>query len=111
MKTMEERSQFGGLANAPADSCYHEPCDGIENVDYSSMVQSGQFAGAVLEVLVNEKDIDQFLMNVPPPPSMAQDFAMETERSVCHASHVERELVCMPQRKESGKKRSPRMKM
>eukprot|EP01062_Namystynia_karyoxenos_P069379 TRINITY_DN64891_c0_g1_i1.p1 TRINITY_DN64891_c0_g1~~TRINITY_DN64891_c0_g1_i1.p1 ORF type:complete len:523 (+),score=156.85 TRINITY_DN64891_c0_g1_i1:77-1645(+) len=32
VKSAEERSEHGGLANSPLDPCYHAPCDTVENV-------------------------------------------------------------------------------
>jgi Zn-dependent M28 family amino/carboxypeptidase len=34
IKTMKERSKYGGLANAAYDPCYHQKCDSIENVNF-----------------------------------------------------------------------------
>ena len=32
-KTEKQRRIFGGLANAAYDTCYHQPCDDVENVN------------------------------------------------------------------------------
>ncbi|KAI1315505.1 Leucyl aminopeptidase yscIV [Mortierella claussenii] len=36
-KTMEQRINFGGFANAPLDPCYHQSCDTLENVNKDAL--------------------------------------------------------------------------
>ncbi len=44
LKTLEEATQWGGTANQPFDSCYHEPCDDLSNLNLQAL---GLNAGAV----------------------------------------------------------------
>jgi Zn-dependent M28 family amino/carboxypeptidase len=32
IKTSEQQQRFGGISNAPFDTCYHQPCDNFDNV-------------------------------------------------------------------------------
>ncbi|KAF8937428.1 hypothetical protein EDD21DRAFT_374883 [Dissophora ornata] len=43
-KTMEQRTLFGGFANAPLDPCYHQSCDTIENVSKEALRLMSQAA-------------------------------------------------------------------
>lgn len=39
-KTKQEAEMFGGLAGAPYDFCYHQSCDGINNLNVDAWVIS-----------------------------------------------------------------------
>lgn len=43
LKTEEQRKVFGGLANAELDPCYHQRCDGIENISPGCIEVNGSF--------------------------------------------------------------------
>ncbi|KNC49427.1 lipoprotein aminopeptidase lpqL [Thecamonas trahens ATCC 50062] len=47
LKTMEQRTIFGGFADAPYDPCYHSPCDTLENIAYDALVQNARVAARV----------------------------------------------------------------
>ncbi|EPS41772.1 hypothetical protein H072_4281 [Dactylellina haptotyla CBS 200.50] len=38
IKTEEEATLFGGKAGQPYDSCYHQACDDIKNLDYGAFI-------------------------------------------------------------------------
>jgi aminopeptidase S len=46
-KTRGEAALFGGTAGKPTDPCYHQPCDGLDNVDLEVASQLAQGLGAV----------------------------------------------------------------
>jgi len=70
---------------------------------------SAQRAGAVVELLSEQEDLDSFLASIP-VPEISERNVMETQRSVCMASLVdEKEVVCQPKRRRGGK-RAPRMR-
>eukprot|EP01059_Diplonema_ambulator_P017791 TRINITY_DN29882_c0_g1_i1.p1 TRINITY_DN29882_c0_g1~~TRINITY_DN29882_c0_g1_i1.p1 ORF type:complete len:528 (+),score=201.16 TRINITY_DN29882_c0_g1_i1:44-1627(+) len=52
VKTESQRSQHGGLANAPLDPCYHAPCDTVANIDQTCLTQCGTSLNIVLQQLV-----------------------------------------------------------
>jgi len=51
LKTMNERSYFGGLANCAYDPCYHHQCDTFENINFDAMMVFSRAAAAVVEIL------------------------------------------------------------
>ena len=54
VKTEELRAKFGGIANAQCDTCYHQACDTVDNVNVPVMTQMGQAAAHVLSTLASE---------------------------------------------------------
>jgi Zn-dependent M28 family amino/carboxypeptidase len=105
MKSMAERSSFGGWANAMADSCYHKSCDTLGNLDLDILQQNGRLAASVLTNLVNQPDLSGFLRQPPAEFANVERHARlrvpEEDRQVCMSSHVAEELVC---RKSTAKK-------
>lgn len=43
-KSMRQRTLFGGFANAPLDTCYHQSCDTLENVNQHALGLMAQAA-------------------------------------------------------------------
>ena len=39
---------FGGIANAPLDTCYHTPCDTLANVDHQALEEMTKTTAATL---------------------------------------------------------------
>ena len=37
LKTEAEAGEFGGMAGEPYDPCYHQACDGLDNVDLTAL--------------------------------------------------------------------------
>jgi len=61
VKTAEDRSLFGGLANAPLDPCYHQACDTIDNINQECLQYISQTAATVVEKLASTKNLTAFL--------------------------------------------------
>lgn len=61
IKSPEERKEFGGLANAPYDPCYHLSCDTTENINMDALEMNGQAAAEVLQWLADKKDVRKWL--------------------------------------------------
>ncbi|KAJ3191936.1 hypothetical protein HK101_007257 [Irineochytrium annulatum] len=55
--TPEQRSLYGALANAAADPCYHQSCDGIENIDEGLLKIMSKMAAGALELWGVEADL------------------------------------------------------
>mmetsp|Transcript_6727 Transcript_6727/g.19022 ORF Transcript_6727/g.19022 Transcript_6727/m.19022 type:complete len:544 (-) Transcript_6727:44-1675(-) len=60
-KSMEERSEFGGLANAAYDPCYHQSCDTIDNVNTEALQNNARAAAFTLGNVATLTDIDAFI--------------------------------------------------
>jgi hypothetical protein len=41
IKSEEQRIDYGGMANAPYDPCYHQKCDSEDNISYLVRTPSG----------------------------------------------------------------------
>ena len=52
IKSAEERTVFGGFANAPYDPCYHQPCDTLENIAWDALVVNTKAAAMWLSYFV-----------------------------------------------------------
>ncbi|KAG0211481.1 Leucyl aminopeptidase yscIV [Mortierella sp. GBA30] len=64
-KTMEQRSRFGGFANAPLDPCYHQSCDTPENVSKSALKLMSQAALYAITKLAKAENLRGWLANAP----------------------------------------------
>ncbi|KAF9940619.1 Leucyl aminopeptidase yscIV [Mortierella alpina] len=62
-KTMEQRTLFGGFANAPLDPCYHQSCDTPENVSKSALKLMSQAALSAIAKLAKAENIRDWLAN------------------------------------------------
>jgi Zn-dependent M28 family amino/carboxypeptidase len=52
IKSIEERNIFGGIAEAPYDSCYHKACDTVENINLDSLAElCGAAAFVTMQVI------------------------------------------------------------
>lgn len=60
-KTMEQRTRFGGFANAPLDPCYHQSCDTIENVSKDALGIMSQAALYAITKLSKAKNLREWL--------------------------------------------------
>eukprot|EP00343_Euplotes_focardii_P008726 CAMPEP_0205826162 /NCGR_PEP_ID=MMETSP0206-20130828/27798_1 /ASSEMBLY_ACC=CAM_ASM_000279 /TAXON_ID=36767 /ORGANISM="Euplotes focardii, Strain TN1" /LENGTH=513 /DNA_ID=CAMNT_0053125871 /DNA_START=25 /DNA_END=1566 /DNA_ORIENTATION=- len=58
-KTMDERAEFGGFANAPMDPCYHQPCDTLPNIGKDILRDITQAAATVLHNLGHDSSLMQ----------------------------------------------------
>lgn len=61
IKDAQQRDQYGGYAEAPHDTCYHQACDTIENVNQEILVQNAQAAANILQVLCSQSDLKSYL--------------------------------------------------
>jgi Zn-dependent M28 family amino/carboxypeptidase len=55
-KTMEQSEAYGGAAGKPFDSCYHQPCDDIGNIDENALAGLADAAAAALATLADRAD-------------------------------------------------------
>lgn len=60
-KSMAERARFGGWANTPCDACYHQPCDGLANVNVATMTLHAQCTAEVLAQLAVAPNVRAYL--------------------------------------------------
>ncbi|KAF9949761.1 Leucyl aminopeptidase yscIV [Mortierella alpina] len=60
-KTTEQRTLFGGFANAPLDPCYHQSCDTLENVSKSALKLMSQAALYAIAKLAKAENLREWL--------------------------------------------------
>eukprot|EP00118_Oscarella_pearsei_P008865 m.47816 g.47816 ORF g.47816 m.47816 type:complete len:537 (+) comp33831_c0_seq1:108-1718(+) len=72
LKTSEERAEFGGFPNAALDTCYHQSCDTVENIDQMVLAQMADAAAFTLQQLMLKDDLDDFLYNTTEPTGLLQ---------------------------------------
>jgi hypothetical protein len=60
---MEERTLFGGLANASYDPCYHLACDTVDNINVEALEVMAEAAAHSVIVLAMQEDLITFLNN------------------------------------------------
>jgi len=63
IKTMVERQEYGGMANAQYDSCYHSRCDTVDNIDQGGFILFAQAAANVVAQLATTSNLRGFLGN------------------------------------------------
>ncbi|KAJ1951995.1 hypothetical protein IWQ62_006321, partial [Dispira parvispora] len=51
IKTVEQRRLHGGLANAAFDTCYHNACDTVENINWEALYRMSEAAAHVIIAL------------------------------------------------------------
>ncbi|ELR18699.1 PA domain containing protein [Acanthamoeba castellanii str. Neff] len=61
LKTMDQRAIFGGFADTQLDTCYHMPCDTLDNIDAVCLQDMARAAAYVLQRLALEKDVRKFV--------------------------------------------------
>jgi len=61
IKTDAQRAQFGGLANAAMDPCYHQPCDTVANIGQDILGKMSQAAARAIATFALQNDINAFL--------------------------------------------------
>ena len=61
IKSEEERRMFGGWANAAYDTCYHQRCDTIDNVNPRAIALNAPTAAFAVEFLATHAAIQSFL--------------------------------------------------
>ena len=61
IKSMEESKEYGGLAQAPYDPCYHKECDDTLNVNLEELALMSCTLALTLELLVTDCDLRQHL--------------------------------------------------
>jgi hypothetical protein len=44
MKSMEQRTIFGGFSRTQLDPCYHKECDTVDNISEESIFTQGNIA-------------------------------------------------------------------
>ncbi|XP_065827069.1 aminopeptidase-like [Oscarella lobularis] len=63
LKTVEERELFGGFPNAALDTCYHQSCDTVSNIDQTVLGQMADAAAYTLQQVMMMDDLHAFLCN------------------------------------------------
>lgn len=61
LKTVAERTKYGGLANAAYDPCYHQACDTVENIGQNLLGIMSQAASRSIAEFALQKDINKYL--------------------------------------------------
>ncbi|KAJ1650715.1 hypothetical protein IWQ61_008552 [Dispira simplex] len=51
IKTNEQRRLHGGLANAAFDTCYHQACDTLDNINWEALYRMSEAAAHVIKTL------------------------------------------------------------
>ncbi len=78
IKTLDQRTRFGGLAKTAYDPCYHQFCDSLENVNQEVLEQMTQALASVVEQLAEKKDLRQFLnLELPLPKSSSNIYSRQ----------------------------------
>ncbi|KAF9962567.1 Leucyl aminopeptidase yscIV [Modicella reniformis] len=62
-KTTEQRTRFGGFADAPLDPCYHKSCDTIENVNKHALQLMSQAALYAVTKVAKADNLRQWLVD------------------------------------------------
>uniref|UniRef100_A0A7S4I823 Peptide hydrolase n=1 Tax=Vannella robusta TaxID=1487602 RepID=A0A7S4I823_9EUKA len=63
-KTSAERTTFGGISNASYDTCYHQSCDTVANINREALDQMAKAAASVVYSLAMDSDLRSFLQTV-----------------------------------------------
>ncbi|KAG0303727.1 Leucyl aminopeptidase yscIV [Dissophora globulifera] len=61
LKTMKQRTLFGGFANAALDPCYHQSCDTLENVSKEALRLMSQAALYAITKLAKADNLREWL--------------------------------------------------
>ncbi|KAJ2602395.1 hypothetical protein GGF39_000759 [Coemansia sp. RSA 1721] len=61
LKSIEDRHEHGGLANAPLDTCYHRDCDTILNINIEALRKMSKAAMYAVSTLSNMHDLRKVL--------------------------------------------------
>lgn len=61
IKDMAMRATFGGSVGVPADTCYHQACDNLQNVDPTRLVTLARAAASVLQQLATSNNLHALL--------------------------------------------------
>jgi len=61
IKSAEERTKYGGLANAAYDPCYHIMCDSLENISREGLDYAANAAASVIKTLAATPNLRDFL--------------------------------------------------
>ena len=65
-KSMQERTKFGGMANASYDPCYHRRCDTVEDIDQKSLIENAKVIGGVVDNLISQANLRKYVETVSP---------------------------------------------
>ncbi|KAI9502739.1 hypothetical protein GGI25_004463 [Coemansia spiralis] len=62
-KSIDERREHGGLANAALDTCYHRDCDTLLNINIDALKKMSRAAMYAISTLSTKSDLRGFLDN------------------------------------------------
>lgn len=63
IKNTAERTEFGGMANAAYDPCYHQYCDTINNIDQQVLLNMARSCATVTYKLATQENLRAFLID------------------------------------------------
>jgi len=63
IKSEAQRIQYGGVANAPFDPCYHLSCDTVDNINQEVLLDNAKVAGYAVELLAMQENLREYLNN------------------------------------------------
>jgi len=61
LKSMEQRTTYGGLANCPYDPCYHNKCDTYENIDFPGLMSMANASAYVVGLFASQPNLPVYL--------------------------------------------------
>lgn len=61
IKSVAQQANYGGIANAAFDPCYHLSCDTIDNINEDALSDMSQAAATVLQTFAQMENLRQFL--------------------------------------------------
>lgn len=61
VKSSDERRIFGGLANTVYDTCYHQPCDTLDNLNADVWLQMAQAMTFAAQSLIGVANLATWL--------------------------------------------------
>ena len=59
LKTAEQQAKFGGTAGLALDPCYHQACDGINNLNRQALDELGDGAAHAVYTLARAQEVDR----------------------------------------------------
>jgi len=87
-KSADERLEFGGLAGASYDPCYHKLCDDTNNIDSDCFEQMAKAAASVLQTLAKEEDLRGFLSSGSLPQARMLPSSRHLKSQLARASFL-----------------------
>lgn len=61
MKSVQQRTRYGGVANTPFDPCYHQSCDTVENINELVLLENAKNAAFALQSFAFTPNLTNYL--------------------------------------------------